>query len=51
LCDEYGDPVAVEVFSGNTQDTRTFGSQVKKVAELQRPSELTHICSEELTHR
>jgi hypothetical protein len=33
LCDEDGDPVAVEVFSGNTQDTRTFASQVKKVAE------------------
>jgi transposase len=33
LCDEDGDPVATEVFSGNTQDTRTFASQVKKVAE------------------
>ena len=33
LCDEQGDPVATEVFSGNTQDARTFGCQVKKVAE------------------
>ncbi len=33
LCDECGDPVAVEVFSGNTQDMRTFASQVRKVAE------------------
>jgi transposase len=33
LCDENGEPVATEVFSGNTQDTRTFASQVKKVAE------------------
>jgi transposase len=33
LCDENGEPIATEVFSGNTQDTRTFASQVKKVAE------------------
>ena len=33
LCDEYGEPVSTEVFSGNTQDTQTFCSQVKKVAE------------------
>jgi len=43
LCDEYGDPVAVEVFSGNTQDTRTFGSQVKKVAEGLGCQEVTFV--------
>ena len=33
LCDEYGEPVSTEVFAGNTQDPKTFESQVKKVAE------------------
>ncbi|MFQ5493740.1 MAG: IS1634 family transposase, partial [Candidatus Dojkabacteria bacterium] len=33
LCDESGEPVSAEVFAGNTQDTQTFASQVKKVAE------------------
>lgn len=33
LCDEYGEPVSVEVFSGNTQDPKTFIPQVKKVLE------------------
>ncbi|NIN11917.1 MAG: IS1634 family transposase, partial [Gemmatimonadales bacterium] len=33
LCDETGEPIATEVFRGNTQDTRTFASQVRKVAE------------------
>lgn len=33
LCDEYGEPVSTEVFTGNTQDQKTFESQVKKVAE------------------
>jgi transposase len=32
LCDEEGSPLSVEVFSGNTQDIKTFGSQVRKVA-------------------
>ena len=43
LCDEYGDPVAVEVFSGNTQDTRTFASQVRKVAEELGCQEVTFV--------
>ncbi len=43
LCDEDGDPVAVEVFSGNTQDTRTFGSQVRKVAEGLGCQEVTFV--------
>jgi hypothetical protein len=33
LCDEEGEPLSVEVFAGNTADPRTFGAQVKKVAE------------------
>jgi transposase len=32
LCDESGVPVSVSAFPGNTSDTRTFGSQVHKVA-------------------
>lgn len=33
LCDEQGRPVSIEVFAGNTNDTKTFGSQVRKVAD------------------
>ena len=33
LCDEFGEPVSTEVFAGNTQDTQTFASQVRKAAE------------------
>ncbi|NUN22034.1 MAG: IS1634 family transposase [Candidatus Jettenia caeni] len=33
LCDESGEPVSTEVFTGNTQDQKTFESQVKKMAE------------------
>jgi len=33
LCDEFGEPVSTEVFTGNTQDTQTFASQVKKASE------------------
>jgi len=33
LCDERGEPVSTEVFRGNTQDTRTFATQVKKASE------------------
>ena len=33
LCDEFGDPVSVEVFDGNTQDPKTFASQVAKAAQ------------------
>lgn len=32
LCDQNGDPVSVQVFSGNTSDVTTFGDQIKKVA-------------------
>ena len=33
LCDGHGDPVSVEVFPGNTQDMKTFSSQVRKAAD------------------
>jgi len=33
LCDDVGVPIAVEVFEGNTSDTQTFHSQVRKVAD------------------
>lgn len=32
LCDSTGTPLSIEVFPGNTQDTKTFGRQVAKVA-------------------
>jgi transposase len=34
LCDEFGDPVSTEVFPGNTQDPKTFASQVRKAAKV-----------------
>src|SRR5437016_401840 len=33
LCDPGGEPVSVEVFRGNTQDTQTFAAQVNKASE------------------
>jgi len=33
LCDDHGVPLSIEVFPGNTQDTKTFANQVKKVAD------------------
>ena len=33
LCDPQGVPVSIEAFPGNTIDTKTFGSQVRKVAD------------------
>jgi len=33
LCDPDGRPLSIEVFPGNTIDTKTFGQQVSKVAE------------------
>lgn len=33
LCDGKGIPLSIEVFQGNTQDTKTFGHQVMKVAQ------------------
>ena len=33
LCDAKGTPLSIEVFSGNTTDTKTFGQQVTKIAK------------------
>jgi len=33
LCDEQGAPVSTEVFRGNTQDPKTFATQVKKASQ------------------
>ncbi|MGB7934368.1 MAG: IS1634 family transposase [Gammaproteobacteria bacterium] len=33
LCDPEGTPLSIEVFSGNTTDTKTFAQQVTKAAE------------------
>jgi hypothetical protein len=33
LCDQEGWPVSVEVFKGNTGDTQTVASQIKKISE------------------
>lgn len=43
LCDESGEPVSTEVFRGNTQDPKTFESQVKKVAERYGCTEVTMV--------
>jgi transposase len=43
LCDESGVPISVEVFTGNTQDTRTFASQIQKVAERFGGGEVTFV--------
>ncbi len=43
LCDESGVPISVEVFTGNTQDTCTFASQIKKVAERFGGGEVTFV--------
>jgi transposase len=33
LCDPQGRPISIEAFPGNTPDTKTFGSQIRKVAD------------------
>jgi transposase len=33
LCNETGAPLSIEVFTGNTQDSSTFASQIRKVTE------------------
>jgi hypothetical protein len=33
LCNAEGTPLSIEVFTGNTQDPKTFNPQIKKVAE------------------
>jgi hypothetical protein len=43
LCNESGVPLSVEVFTGNTQDTCTFASQIKKAAERFGGGEVTFV--------
>jgi transposase len=43
LCNEAGVPLSVEVFTGNTQDPKTFGPQIKKVAERFGSEEVTFV--------
>ena len=43
LCNVLGDPLSIEVFSGNTCDTKTFASQVRKAAERFGGGEVTFV--------
>lgn len=43
LCNDAGRPLAIEVFPGNTQDTKTFASQVDKVATRFGGGEITFV--------
>lgn len=41
LCNGEGKPLSIEVFTGNTTDTKTFGAQVRKVADRFGGGEVT----------
>jgi hypothetical protein len=43
LCNAAGRPLAIEVFPGNTQDTKTFASQIDKVAKRFGGGEITFV--------
>ncbi|HEY4482207.1 MAG TPA: IS1634 family transposase [Candidatus Brocadiaceae bacterium] len=43
LCDEEGVPLSVEVFTGNTNDPKTFVPQIRKVAERFGGREVTFV--------
>jgi len=43
LCDEWGQPVSIEIFKGNTNDTKTFYSQIKKVSKRFGNNEITFV--------
>jgi Transposase DDE domain len=43
LCNGAGRPLAIEVFPGNTQDTKTFAAQVDKVAQRFGGGEITFV--------
>ena len=43
LCNSLGRPLAIEIFPGNTQDTKTFASQVDKVAKRFGGGEITFV--------
>jgi Transposase DDE domain len=44
LCQQNGDPVSIEGFKGNTQDTCTFESQIKKLKERFGCESITMVC-------
>jgi transposase len=44
LCQEGGDPVAIEAFKGNTQDTQTFENQLIKLKQRFGCESITLIC-------
>jgi hypothetical protein len=43
LCNAEGVPLSVEVFTGNTQDPKTFGPQIKKAADRFGAKEVTFV--------
>jgi transposase len=43
LCDDRGFPLGIEVFKGNTQDPKTFSTQIKKVAERFNAEKVTFV--------
>jgi hypothetical protein len=43
LCDETGRPLSIEVFPGNTNDTATVASQIKKIAQRFGGGEITFV--------
>lgn len=43
LCNGNGEPLSVEVFEGNTQDPKTFASQIRKAAERFGAREVTFV--------
>ena len=43
LCNDMGRPLAIEVFPGNTQDPKTFASQVDKVVERFGGGDITFV--------
>jgi transposase len=44
LCQENGDPLSIEAFKGNTQDTQTFQSQLDKLKNRFKCESVTLIC-------
>ncbi|MGI0060277.1 MAG: IS1634 family transposase, partial [Nitrosotalea sp.] len=44
LCQNEGDPIAIEAFKGNTQDTQTFENQLIKLKERFGCESITMIC-------
>ena len=44
LCREEGDPISIEAFKGNTQDTQTFENQLIKLKDRFKSESITMIC-------